>query len=85
MKGKVSYIIVEEDICKGMEDAFIPYVIPMSALGRGVESPGNIGGVTIFHKIVEYARVYILNNVTGGVNYNPSLVIAEDKTDRRQE
>ena len=82
MKGRVDIILVKEDFRMRVEDAYIPDVSPMPALGRGIERSGNIGGVTIFHEIVECACVCILNNVTEGVNHNPSLTIAEDKTNK---
>ena len=85
VKGRVDVVLIEEDFRKGVKDAYIPYVSPIPALGRDVGHPGNIGGITLVHKIVECARICILNDVTRGVNHNLSLAIAEDKTDRRQK
>ena len=85
IKGRVDIVLVKEDFRKGVEDAYIQDVSPTPALCRGVERSESISGITLVQKIVECACVCILNNVTGGVNHNPSLAIAEYKRDRRQE
>ena len=81
VEGGVNIVLVKENLFPGVADAGIPDVSPVPALGRGVEGLGDVCGVTLVHVIVEGPRVRLSMYVRGGVDDDPSLTLAEEKSD----